>query len=232
MTTNQSLAKGNVVIVDTGCANITSVFCAFERLGADVSISADVNVIRAASKIVIPGVGTAVQAMANINAKGLLAVLQQLTQPTLGICLGMQLMTELSLENPTLADSASSLLANHHTDNNDAVVPCLGVIPGQVEPLASNGLRLPHMGWNTLKKKREHAILAGIKDTDYVYFVHSFAVKPSSHTLASCEYGTEFSAIIGKANFIGMQFHPERSGAVGRQLLANFLAATPEELWV
>lgn len=222
MSGSESFAKGNVVIVDTGCANITSVFCAFERLGADVSISADVNVIRAASKVVIPGVGTAVQAMANIKAKGLLEVLQQLTQPTLGICLGMQLMTELSLENPTLEDSAS----------NDTAVVCLGVIPGQVEPLESAGLRLPHMGWNTLKKTREHAILAGIKDTDYVYFVHSFAVKPSSHTLASCEYGTEFSAIIGKANFIGMQFHPERSSTVGRQLLANFLAATPEELWV
>ncbi len=222
MTTKQSSDKGNVVIVDTGCANITSVFCAFERLGADVSISADENVIRTASKVVIPGVGTAVQAMANINAKGLLAVLQQLTQPTLGICLGMQLMTEQSLENPMLTN-----LANH-----DSAVRCLGMIPGQVEPLESAGLRLPHMGWNTLKKKREHAILAGIKDTDYVYFVHSFAVKPSSNTLASCEYGTEFSAIIGKANFIGMQFHPERSGAVGRRLLANFLAATPEELWV
>jgi len=222
MSGSESFAKGNVVIVDTGCANITSVFCAFERLGADVSISADVNVIRAASKVVIPGVGTAVQAMANIKAKGLIEVLQQLTQPTLGICLGMQLMTELSLENPTLEDSAS----------NDTAVICLGVIPGQVEPLESAGLRLPHMGWNTLKKTREHAILAGIKDTDYVYFVHSFAVKPSSHTLASCEYGTEFSAIIGKANFIGMQFHPERSSTVGRQLLANFLAATPEELWV
>jgi glutamine amidotransferase len=222
MSGSESFTKGNVVIVDTGCANITSVFCAFERLGADVSISADVNVIRAASKVVIPGVGTAVQAMANIKAKGLLEVLQQLTQPTLGICLGMQLMTELSLENPTLEDSAS----------NDTAVVCLGVIPGQVEPLESAGLRLPHMGWNTLKKTREHAILAGIKDTDYVYFVHSFAVKPSSHTLASCKYGTEFSAIIGKANFIGMQFHPERSSTVGRQLLANFLAATPEELWV
>jgi glutamine amidotransferase len=232
MTANQSFNKGSVVIVDTGCANITSVFCAFERLGADVIISADVDTIRAASKVVIPGVGTAVQAMANIKAKGLLEILQQLTQPTLGICLGMQLMTELSLENPSLVNSENTDAANHHTDKNDTVVQCLGVIPGQVEPLKSNGLRLPHMGWNTLKKTREHAILAGIMDTDYVYFVHSFAVKPSSHTLASCEYGTEFSAIIGKANFIGMQFHPERSGAVGRQLLANFLAATPEELWV
>ena len=135
MTANQSSNKGSVVIVDTGCANITSVFCAFERLGADVSISADVDTIRAASKVVIPGVGTAVQAMANINTKGLLELLQQLTQPTLGICLGMQLMTELSLENPTLAESARNDSANHHTDKNDAVVRCLGVIPGQVEPL-------------------------------------------------------------------------------------------------
>ncbi len=222
MTANPNSSADQVVIVDTGCANITSVFCAFERLGANVIISADVDTIRSASKVVIPGVGTAVQAMHNIQSKGLLAVLQQLTQPTLGICLGMQLMTELSLENPTLADAAS----------NDAAVPCLGVIPGQVAPLQSDGLRLPHMGWNTLKKQREHAILAGIENTDYVYFVHSFAVKTSRYTLASCDYGSEFSAIIGHANFIGMQFHPERSGAVGRRLLANFLTSTPAELWV
>lgn len=212
----------SVVIVDTGCANITSVFCAFERLGANVSISADIATIQAADKVVIPGVGTAVQAMANIQQKGLLTTLQQLSQPTLGICLGMQLLTELSVENPSIEGAGQ----------HDSAVPCLAVIPGQVEPLASAGLRLPHMGWNTLKKQREHAILAGLSNNDYVYFVHSFAVKPSAHTLASCEYGSEFSAIIGKANFIGMQFHPERSSQVGRQLLSNFLTASPEALWV
>ncbi len=220
---NQQVAKQpTVVIVDTGCANITSVFCAFERLGANVSISADIETIRAGEKVVIPGVGTAVQAMANIQQKGLLTTLQQLTQPTLGICLGMQLLTELSVENPSIEGAGQ----------HDSAVPCLGVIPGQVEPLASNGLRLPHMGWNTLKKQREHAILAGLNDSDYVYFVHSFAVKPSIYTLASCEYGSEFSAIIGKANYIGMQFHPERSSKVGQQLLSNFLTASPEALWV
>lgn len=197
--TNQRL-----VIVDTGCANITSVFCALERLGASVQISADPAVIRAAEKVIIPGVGTAKQAMANIDAKGLRSTLQQLTQPVLGICLGMQLLTEHSAEGE---------------------VTCLGLIPGQVAALEAQGLRLPHMGWNTLQVAEGlvHPLLQGITATDYVYFVHSFAVQPSPYMLASCDYGSRFAAVIGRRNFLGMQFHPERSGKVGARLLQNFL---------
>ncbi len=202
----------SVVIVNTGCANITSVFCAFERLGARVAVSRDAAMIQSADKVIIPGVGTAAQAMANIQERNLTQVLQNLTQPTLGICLGMQLMTDFSAEGN---------------------VPCLGLIPGQVQPLESQGLRLPHMGWNTLNKaagKEQHPVLHGLTTEDYVYFVHSFAVAPSEFMLASCDYGSRFAAIIGKGNYLGMQFHPERSSSAGRKLLQNFLALTATDL--
>ncbi len=197
----------DVVIVDTGCANITSVLCAVERLGAAVTVSADATEIQNASRVIIPGVGTAAQAMANINARQLTPVLQQLQQPVLGICLGMQLMTSHSAEGD---------------------VDCLGLIPGQVKPLAANGLRLPHMGWNTLTPapfngRDAHPLLQGLTEADYVYFVHSFAVAPSPYLLAACDYGSRFAAVIGRRNFVGMQFHPERSGKVGARLLHNFL---------
>ncbi len=202
--------KPQLVIVDTGCANITSVFCALQRLGAEVQISADQALIRAADKVIIPGVGTAKQAMANIDAKGLRSTLQQLTQPVLGICLGMQLLTEHSAEGD---------------------VECLGLIPGQVAPLEAKGLRLPHMGWNTLQvESTAHPLLQGITAADYVYFVHSFAVQPSPYMLASCDYGSKFAAVIGRRNFLGMQFHPERSGKVGARLLQNFLQLDAQSL--
>lgn len=206
--------RPQLVIVDTGCANITSVFCALERLGASVQISADPAVIRVAEKVIIPGVGTAKQAMANIDAKGLRSTLQQLTQPVLGICLGMQLLTEHSAEGD---------------------VTCLGLIPGQVAPLEAKGLRLPHMGWNTLQVESTalqatHPVLQGISAADYVYFVHSFAVQPSPYMLASCDYGSKFAAVIGRRNFLGMQFHPERSGKVGARLLQNFIQLDAQSL--
>jgi len=202
-------AQTSLVIVDTGCANITSVYCAIERLGCPVTISSDAAVIQSADKVIIPGVGTASQAMANISAKNLVEVLQNLTQPTLGICLGMQLMTDYSAEGD---------------------VACLGLIPGQVLPLEAKGLRLPHMGWNTLQKTVDHPLLHGLTSADYVYFVHSFAVAPSEYMLASCDYGSRFAAIIGKGNYLGMQFHPERSSAVGRKLLQNFITLSAADL--
>eukprot|EP00487_Bulimina_marginata_P011385 TRINITY_DN6990_c0_g1_i1.p1 TRINITY_DN6990_c0_g1~~TRINITY_DN6990_c0_g1_i1.p1 ORF type:complete len:155 (+),score=17.52 TRINITY_DN6990_c0_g1_i1:301-765(+) len=151
--------------------------------------------------------------MANIKAKNLVSVLQGLTQPVLGFCLGMQLMTESSQET-----------------SEDADVPCLGLIPTKVEPLKAQGNRLPHMGWNTLKSVSDHPIFSGITNGDYFYFVHSFAAPVSEHTIASCEYGSEFSAAIAKDNFIGCQFHPERSSALGSKIIQNFLELEPQEL--
>ena len=191
-----------LVIVDTGCANISSVYFAFKRLGIDATISRDAAVIKAAAKVVLPGVGTAHNAMAQLQHGELIETLQGLQQPLLGICLGMQMLTSHSMEGD---------------------VPCLDLIPGTVLPMQSAGLRLPHMGWNTLHNISSHPILKGFSSSDYLYFVHSFAAAPSEYSLALCHYGSDFSAVIGKDNVAGAQFHPERSGKTGARLLQNFL---------
>jgi len=196
----------NNVIVDTGCANLSSVKFAIERLGFSAIITDDIEQIQAADKVIFPGVGSAKHAMANIIEKGLVETLQSLTQPVLGFCLGMQLMTESSTEG-----------------NEKVIVDCLGMIPTKVKSLDAQGNRLPHMGWNTLTSVNSHPVLKGINVDDYFYFVHSYAAPISEYTLASCEYGSKFSAIIGKNNFIGCQFHPERSGALGSKIIKNFL---------
>ena len=202
------------VIVDTGCANLSSVKFAIERLGYKVTITDDINLIKNADKVILPGVGTARHAMENIQAKGLVETLHSLTQPVLGFCLGMQLMTESSTEGQKSSTEDQEPSTN---------IPCLAMIPTEISPLAAGDNRLPHMGWNTLTTVSDHPIFAGIKTDDYFYFVHSYAAPISKYTIASCEYGTPFSAAIAKDNFIGCQFHPERSGALGSKIIQNFL---------
>ena len=207
ITSNQgSSNKGVNVIVDTGCANLSSVKFAIERLGFTATITDNIEQIKAADKVIFPGVGSAKHAMANITEKGLVDTLQSLTQPVLGFCLGMQLMTKSSPEGGA-----------------DKEIDCLGMIPTTISPLNARGNRLPHMGWNTLTSVANHPVLKGINAGDYFYFVHSFAAPISEYTLASCEYGSEFSAVIGKDNFIGCQFHPERSSELGSKIIQNFL---------
>lgn len=191
-----------LVIVDTGCANISSVYFAFKRLGVDASISREAKRIKAADKVLLPGVGTAHNAMSKLQQAELIDTLQSLQQPLLGICLGMQLLTGHSMEGD---------------------VPCLNLIPGEVLPMQSAGLRLPHMGWNTLHSISDHPLMRDFSVTDYVYFVHSFAVAPGPYSLALSHYGSDFAAVIGKDNVVGAQFHPERSGKTGARLLQNFL---------
>ncbi|OKY27942.1 MULTISPECIES: imidazole glycerol phosphate synthase subunit HisH [Thalassotalea] len=195
-----------VVIVDTGCANLSSVQFAVKRIGYQASITDDISAINAADKVILPGVGSAKHAMANIKAKGLVSTLQQLTQPTLGFCLGMQLMTNASDEGAKATP-----------------IDCLGLIPTNVKPLQAEGVRLPHMGWNTLTNISDHPVFNGIKTGDYFYFVHSFAAPISEFTVAACEYGQTFSAAIAKDNFIGCQFHPERSSKLGSKIIQNFI---------
>lgn len=202
----QSSYESNNIIVDTGCANLSSVKFAIQRLGFTVTITDDIELIKAADKVIFPGVGSAKHAMENIIEKDLVETLQGLTQPVLGFCLGMQLMTDSSKEGA-----------------KDSEIKCLGMIPTKVKSLDAQGNRLPHMGWNTLTAVNDHPILKGISVDDYFYFVHSYAAPISQYTLASCEYGSKFSAIIGKDNFIGCQFHPERSGALGSKIIKNFL---------
>jgi glutamine amidotransferase len=193
-----------VAIVDSGGANIASLCFAFERLGVAAHLTCDPLELRAAARVVLPGVGAAGDAMQRLHALGLTGILPTLTQPVLGICLGMQLLYEASAENDAR---------------------CLGVIPGRVGRLeAAPGRPVPHMGWNRLRLQQASDLTAGIADGDYVYFVHGYAVAAADGDIATCEYGDEFAAVVQRGNFFGTQFHPERSAGVGRRLLANFLA--------
>jgi glutamine amidotransferase len=215
-----------IVIVDTGCANLSSVRFAVERLGFTAKITDHVETIKQADKVILPGVGSAKHAMKNIIEKGLVETLQQLTQPVLGFCLGMQLMTESSTEGkyPSTEGKKSSTEGKSSIEGfSDSIIECLKLIPTQVQPLEAKGLRLPHMGWNTLTAISDHPVFKGINAGDYFYFVHSFAAPLSEYTIATCQYGSDFSAAIAKDNFIGCQFHPERSSELGRKIIKNFL---------
>ena len=200
-----SKTKQNIVIVNTGCANISSVKFAMERLGVAVTVSEDTDIITQADKVFLPGVGSANAAMQSINRKQLGECIQSLTQPVIGVCLGMQLMVSESEEG------------------KDGNTECLGMIPGIVKRMQVGDLRLPHMGWNTVIPETDSPLFKGIDAGTYFYFVHSFAVDVYQHTLARCEYGMPFSAALHKDNFFGVQFHPERSGAAGAKLLENFV---------
>ena len=193
-----------IVIVANGGANIASLQFALQRLDSPSEVSADAGQIRAASHVILPGVGAAAEAMSRLRQSRLDTVIPTLQQPVLGICLGMQLMFESSEEGEAR---------------------CLGIIPGRASRLPSAARRpVPHMGWNTLDIRRPCALLAGIVDGDYAYFVHSYALEMSDATIASTRYGRPFSACVQWRNFYGAQFHPERSAAVGARLLQNFLA--------
>jgi glutamine amidotransferase len=193
-----------VVIIANGGANIASLQFALQRLDAASSVSADPDEIRASSHVILPGVGAADDAMSRLRQSRLDAVIPTLRQPVLGICLGMQLLFEGS-------------------DEGDA--RCLGVIPGRAAHFVPAPERpVPHMGWNTLDIRRPCALLAGLDDGDYAYFVHSYALEVGDSTVASTCYGRPFSACAQWRNFYGAQFHPERSAAVGARLLKNFLA--------
>ena len=198
----------SLVIVDTGCANLSSVKFAFERLDIKAFISADPSKIASADKVLIPGVGAAPYAMAQIKERGLLETLQNLSQPTLGICLGMQLLFD------TLTEGA--------LNTEKLETQGLGLIPGRVGPLDTKGAPSPHMGWNALNIRKETSLVSGINTGDYAYFVHSYAVPLGDYTVASAAYGDEFSAIVQHENVMGCQFHPERSSTIGAQILSNF----------
>lgn len=193
-----------VVLVDAGGANLGSVRYALERLGVEVRVSADADEIAAAERVILPGVGAAGPAMARLHALGLVEVIRHLRQPLLGICLGMQLLYEAS-------------------DEGD--VECLGLIPGRVAKLVPTpAARMPHMGWNRLRIERRDPLLEGLDDRAQAYFVHGYAAPPSDATIASCEHGGTFAAVVRSGNRVGAQFHPERSAAVGARLLENFMS--------
>ncbi|TMJ12734.1 MAG: imidazole glycerol phosphate synthase subunit HisH [Alphaproteobacteria bacterium] len=189
-----------LVIVDVGCGNIGSVGIAFERFGLSPVVSGDAETIASADKVILPGVGAAGYAMEQIRVRGLVDTIRTLTQPVLGICLGMQLLFERSEEEGT---------------------ECLGIVRGEVRRLeATPGRPVPHMGWSSLSVEEEGL---GLNSGDYVYFAHSFACDPVPETVASADYGRPIPAVIRKDNWFGAQFHPERSGEAGARFLKAFL---------
>ncbi|WP_261640248.1 imidazole glycerol phosphate synthase subunit HisH [Erwinia mallotivora] len=193
----------NVVILDTGCANLSSVKWAIERLGYQPQVSRDADIVLQADKLFLPGVGTAQAAMAQLQQRDLLALIKTCTQPVLGICLGMQLLGAESDES--------------------GGIKTLGIIDQPVTRMQDHGLPLPHMGWNQITPQAGNHLFRGIPDGSYFYFVHSYAMPVNACTIAQCNYGEPFTAAVQKDNFFGVQFHPERSGAAGAQLLKNFL---------
>jgi glutamine amidotransferase len=189
-----------LAIVDVGCGNIGSVAIALERFGLAPRISGDAEEIASADKVILPGVGAAGYAIEQIEARGLRGPLRELKQPVLGICLGMQLLFERSDEEDT---------------------PCLGIIEGSVHRLEpASGMPVPHMGWSKLEVGDEST---GLRSGDYVYFAHSFACDDGPHSLATASYGRPIPAVVRRDNYLGAQFHPERSGEAGARFLKAFL---------
>jgi glutamine amidotransferase len=192
-----------VTIIDSGGANIASLQFALQRLGASSELTADPAKIRVAEHVILPGVGAAADGMARLRQAGLDTVIPALQQPLLGICLGMQLLYDAS-------------------DEDDA--ECLGIIPGRARQFqAAPDRPVPHMGWNRIEITRNSRLLDGIPDGAHFYFVHSYAVGVTANTVACADYGGAFTAITRNGNFMGTQFHPERSGEYGSRLLQNFL---------
>ncbi|BDH45257.1 imidazole glycerol phosphate synthase subunit HisH [Salmonella enterica subsp. enterica serovar Choleraesuis] len=193
----------NMVILDTGCANLASVKWAIERLDYQPIVSRDPEVVLTADKLLLPGVGTARAAMEQLEQRDLIELIKACTQPVLGICLGMQLLGSQSEETESVAT--------------------LGIIDQPIVKMQTGNLPLPHMGWNQIVPQAGNHLFRGITDNDWFYFVHSYAMAVGPNTIAQCDYGQPFSAAVQKDNFFGVQFHPERSGKAGARLLKNFL---------
>jgi glutamine amidotransferase len=194
----------DVAVVDSGVANLGSVLAALARLGVDARLTIDPAVLRAARRVILPGVGAAAPAMARLRERGLDRVIPTLSCPVLGICLGMQLLFE-------------------HTDEGG--VDCLGVIPGRLRRFEEARCgRVPHMGWNRLDPIRESPLTQGLGAEPYAYFVHSYYAPVGAHTLSACDYGGPFAAVVQHGHFFGAQFHPERSASVGATLIRNFVS--------
>ncbi|HEY8559646.1 MAG TPA: imidazole glycerol phosphate synthase subunit HisH [Pyrinomonadaceae bacterium] len=190
-----------VAIVKYNAGNVESVRNALRRLAVEPVLTDDAETLKAADKVIFPGVGEASSAMNYLRGKGLDAAIKSLAQPVLGVCLGMQLLCEFSEENET---------------------ECLGILPSRVRRFESENLKIPQIGWNNIFDLKSD-LFAGVAENSYVYFVHGFYVEPSAATIAACSYGVEFSAAVNYRNFYAVQFHAEKSGAVGASILENFL---------
>lgn len=194
----------NIVIVQYNAGNIQSVLYALQRIGATALVSNNPEQINSADKVIFPGVGEASSALQYLQENDLDIVIKNLKQPTLGICLGMQLMCKHSEENNT---------------------NCLHIFDTQVKKFESNTLKIPQVGWNTIEPLNSK-LFTGIDANSYCYFVHSYYAGICNNTIATTNYSLPFSSALHKDNFYGVQFHPEKSAAVGEKILTNFLSLT------
>jgi glutamine amidotransferase len=195
-----------LVIIKYNAGNIQSVLYALERIGVEALVTDDETLIRSADKVIFPGVGEASTAMNYLKERGLDAIIKDLTQPVLGICLGMQLMCAYSEENDT---------------------PCLGIFEEQVKKFdpdiqVQQHLKVPQIGWNTIYNLKTE-LFNGLKENSYCYFVHGYYAARGEHTIATTDYVLPYSAALYKNNFYGVQFHPEKSAVIGEQILNNFI---------
>jgi glutamine amidotransferase len=194
-----------IVIIKYNAGNIRSVLFALERIGVEAVVTDNPDEIRSADRVIFPGVGEASTAMAYLKEKGLDTLIPSLKQPVLGICLGMQLMCSFSEENNT---------------------PCMGIFPVTVKKFdETRGLKVPQIGWNVIHSF-ESPFFQQLAENTYVYFVHGYFVPMNDHTVATADYILPYSAAIRKDNFMAVQFHPEKSGDAGEQLLRNFLLSS------
>lgn len=195
----------NTVIIKYNAGNIQSVLYALERIGATATVTDNHEEIRAADRVIFPGVGEASTAMQYLRERNLDKLISGLQQPVLGICLGMQLMCSHSAENDT---------------------DCLGIFSENVLRFSSHAgntmIKVPQIGWNTIAGLRT-GLFANVPENSYCYFVHSYYASQGIYTIASTAYGGVYSSALHRDNFYGVQFHPEKSGAVGEQILRNFV---------
>lgn len=203
-------AAADVAIIDYGMGNLGSVAKAFAKLGAAVAVTRSPDAVAAASRVVLPGVGAFGDCMNNIRQYGLDSVIYRLIadeKPFLGICLGLQMLFEGSDEAPGVSG--------------------LGILPGFVRKLAAPGLKIPHMGWNSLHLQQSSRLFDDLAADPFVYFVHSYHAVPADLSLitATTAYGGDVTAAVGRGRVQAVQFHPEKSGAVGMGILQNFLTA-------
>jgi len=192
-----------IAIIKYNAGNVASVMYALDRIGQKYKWTDDPEEIKNADKVIFPGVGEASTAMAYLKEKGLDTLIKGLKQPVLATCIGMQ------------------LLCKHSEEGN---VDCIGVFDVEVKKFQSKDLKIPHVGWNSIKPKGENPLMKGLKEEEFVYFVHSFYAPINAYTTAVCEYVQPFSAMLHKDNFYAAQFHAEISGKAGEQILKNFLA--------
>lgn len=190
-----------LAVIKYNAGNTASVVNCVRRLGVEPDVTDDPEILSSADKVIFPGVGEASSAMLHLEEKGLDTVIRSLTNPVLGICLGMQVMCATSEENST---------------------KCLNIIGAHVKRFPRTALKVPHVGWNSVQIGNS-TLFNGVRPGEYFYFVHGYYVEQGGYTTATCNYGREFSAAFERENFFGVQFHPERSGKAGEIIMENFL---------